>query len=63
MADTDLFRLSADECLITNPTGTQQAVVLYESLKGWEALGWTRYARGVCCNPKPGLTSSVKHFR
>lgn len=63
MADTDLFRLSPDECIITSPDGTQQAVVLFESIPGWVAKGWTRYARGIVTNPKPGLAAPIKHFR
>lgn len=63
MADTDLFRLAPDECIITSPDGTQQAVVFFESVSGWVAKGWTRYARGVPVNPKAGLAAPIKHFR
>ena len=62
MADSDIYRLATNECLITNPTGTAQAVVLEESLDVWLAKGWTKWARGVATNPKPGLATSIKHF-
>lgn len=63
MADTDLFRLGPDECIITSPDGTEQAVVRFESVNAWVAKGWTRWARGVPVNPKPGLATPIKHFR
>lgn len=52
--------LGQDDCMITSPDGTEQAVVKKESLQDWLAQGWTWAAVGGEATPLPTDLNAVQ---
>lgn len=52
--------LGQDDCLITSPDGTEQAVVKHESLNVWTSQGWTVAAIGGEATPNPADADVVQ---